>query len=96
MILNASQIKINHSFRTRHLRKAEAAQLKKEALQTATKKKEEPVSSKTEAVAKEESSSEDSVGNVTSTESKADVSTRLSNSPVVCCIYTPQLFVSFC
>ena len=65
----------NHSFRTRHLRKAEAAQLKKEALQTATKKKEEPVSSKAEAVAKEESSSEDSSGNVTSTESKADVST---------------------
>ena len=65
----------NHSFRTRHLRKAEAAQLKKEALQTATKKKEEPVSSKAEAVAKEESSSEDSSGNVTSAESKADVST---------------------
>ena len=65
----------NHSFRTRHLRKAEAAQLKKEALQTAMKKKEEPVSSKAEAVAKEESSSEDSSGNVTSTESKANFST---------------------
>ena len=63
----------NHSFRTRHLRKAEAAQLKKEALQTATKNKEELVSSKAEA--KEEFSSEDSSGNVTSTESKADVST---------------------
>ena len=66
------------NFRTRHLRKAEAAQLKKEALQTATKKKEETVDSKAEAVTKEESISEDSSEKVTSTgpttDSKPDVS----------------------
>ena len=78
----------NHSFRTRHLRKAEAAQLKKEALQTATKKKEEPVSSKAEAVVKEEFSSEDSSGNVTSTESKADVSEVVKKKQ-----YTLNIFV---
>jgi len=64
--------------RTRHLRKAEAAQLKKEALQTATKKKEETVDSKAEAITKEESISEDSSEKVTSTgpttDSKTDVS----------------------
>ena len=66
------------NFRTRHLRKAEAAQLKKEALQTATKKKEETVDSKAEAITKEESISEDSSEKVTSTgpttDSKPDVS----------------------
>ena len=63
------------NFRTRHLRKAEAAQLKKEALQTATKKKEVTVDSKTEAVSKEESISEDNSEKVTSTGTSTDSKT---------------------
>ena len=67
-------------FRTRHLRKAEAAQLKKESLLTAQRKKEESLGPKADAVTKEEQSGEDqsSSGNSTSAgtsvESAADVS----------------------
>jgi len=66
--------------RTRHLRKAEAAQLKKESLLTAQRKKEESLGPKADAVTKEEQSGEDqsSSGNSTSAgtsvESAADVS----------------------
>ena len=49
----------NIFYRTRHLRKAEAAQLKKEALQTAPKKKEETAGSKeTDVVTTVETNSE--------------------------------------
>ena len=60
------------------MRKAEAAQLKKEALQTATKKKEVTVDSKTEAVSKEESISEDNSEKVTSTGTSTDSKTDIS------------------